>query len=138
MPTVRRLKGPVNGRVLKAERTSPRLRGYTSEWDRYSTHYRRRHPFCAECFRVGRLTYEDVLVDHKLPVSNGGPMFPGDDGVATLCRACHAGKTAMEEYARTTGQVDQIVLWCDEPERRPPGFENWNGTYAALMGARTR
>jgi hypothetical protein len=119
MPTVNRLKTPSPSRILKAERTSPRLRGYSSEWDRYSAHYRRRHPFCVECFRVGRLTYEGVLVHHKFPVADGGPMFPGDNGVMTVCQSHHGLMDALEEFARSTGQMDMIVFWCDNPESRP-------------------
>lgn len=93
---------------------------YTYAWTRFSLDYRRRHPFCAECYRLGRLTYVGVVVDHKFPVADGGEMFPGDEGVWTLCDSHHSGwKAMLEAYARETGQMDKIVMWCDEPETRP-------------------
>jgi 5-methylcytosine-specific restriction endonuclease McrA len=106
--------------------TPARPNRYTWRWRRFSEHYRRRFPFCAECFRRdNRLAYEGVLVDHKYPVADGGPMLPGDDGVMTLCVPCHGAKTAMETYARDTGQMDQIIRWCDDPASRPAPFRTW-------------
>lgn len=92
---------------------------YLSAWTRFSRDYRRRHPFCAECYRAGRLTYEGVLVDHKYPVADGGEMFPGEDGVWTLCTAHHGWKARLEAHARATGQMHLIVRWCDDPSVRP-------------------
>jgi hypothetical protein len=69
--------------------------------------------------------YEGVLVDHKFPVADGGPMLPGDQGVMTLCITCHGAKTAMETYARDTGQMDQIIRWCDDLAARPAPFKTW-------------
>jgi hypothetical protein len=61
-----------------------------------------------------------AVVDHKYPVSDGGPMMPGPDGVMPLCESHHSGtKAALEAYARRTGQMDQIVRWCDDPTVRP-------------------
>lgn len=132
MPTVRTLSRTApSAKTLAPERSSPRLRGYSSTWDRFSANYRRINPFCVECRRIsGRLVYEDVLVDHKYPVSDGGAMYPGSGGVWTLCRPHHGWKDALEEYARSTDQMDMIVFWCDNPESRPAGI----GTLQTLHG----
>lgn len=91
---------------------------YTSRWRRFARTYRADNPFCAICRESGRLTFA-ALVDHKYPVADGGPMFPGPEGVWSLCVSHHAWKAQLENYARRTGQVDQIVVWCDEPHARP-------------------
>jgi len=65
------------------------------------------------------LTFATV-VDHKFPVADGGEMFPGSAGLWGLCESHHSGwKAALEAYARRTGQLDQIVRWCDDPMSRP-------------------
>ncbi|GAB5375000.1 MAG: hypothetical protein AcusKO_14620 [Acuticoccus sp.] len=33
-------------------------------------------------------------VDHVRPISEGGDPFPGHDGLASYCAACHSAKTA--------------------------------------------
>ena len=52
-------------------------------------------------------------------------MLPGDHGVMTLCMTCHGIKTAMETYAQDTGQMDQVIRWCDDPASRPAPFKTW-------------
>jgi len=124
LPFIRRLRPQTPELTTRAGTARPNR--YSSRWRRFSEHYRRRFPFCAECFRRDkRLVYEGVLVDHKYPVADGGPMLPGDDGVMTLCVPCHGAKTAMETYARDTGQMDQLIQWCDDPAARPAPFKTW-------------
>lgn len=104
--------------VKPAPRTSPRERGYDAKWDRFSAAYRRKNPFCAECQRIGRLRFGDV-VDHKVPVADGGAVHCGEDGVWNLCASHHGWKGRLEAYARSSGLMSQIRMWCDEPETRP-------------------
>jgi 5-methylcytosine-specific restriction protein A len=42
---------------------------------------------------MGRLTLANT-VDHVTAISEGGPAFPGHDGLASYCPACHSAKTA--------------------------------------------
>lgn len=107
----RRVEGP--------RRASPRERGYDAKWDRRSAAYRRAHPFCENVTAHGDLVVFGEFVDHKFPVQDGGEVHCPDEGIWNLCRACHAWKTALEDYARRTGQMGEIVRWCDEPEARP-------------------
>jgi len=67
------------------------------------------------------MTFAD-LVDHKYPVQDGGDMFPGHRGLWSLCVPCHGVKSALEQLARSTGQMEQLVRWCDEPQVRPRVF----------------
>lgn len=50
-------------------------------------------PACRGCTEMGRLTRANT-VDHIVPISEGGPAFPGHDGLASYCPACHGAKTA--------------------------------------------
>lgn len=59
------------------------------------------------------------VVDHKYPVQDGGEVHCSDEGLWGLCDPCHGWKQRLEEFARTTGQLNKIVLWCDRPEERP-------------------
>jgi 5-methylcytosine-specific restriction endonuclease McrA len=63
-----------------------------------------------------------ALVDHKIPLTDGGELFPGPGGVWVLCVPCHGVKGALEQLARSTGQMEQLVRWCDEPKVRPRVF----------------
>ncbi|AOG01674.1 HNH endonuclease family protein [Blastomonas sp. RAC04] len=42
---------------------------------------------------MGRLTAANT-VDHVQAISDGGAPFPGHDGLASYCTACHSRKTA--------------------------------------------
>lgn len=106
--------------VIKSRRTSPRLRGYDSKWDRASERYRRKKPFCAWCEQEGRLEYA-ALVDHKIPIVDGGEMFdPANWWV--LCVKHHGTKAEMERAARQSGEIEKLPLWCDDPTARPARF----------------
>lgn len=120
MPTIFRSR-PRVGRTIKPDvdrRSSPRERGYDARWDRRAKEYRRRHPFCARCEEIDRQEFAAV-VDHKYPVQDGGLVHCDDAGLWSLCVACHGWKARLEAFARTTGQLDRIVEWCDLPEVRP-------------------
>lgn len=53
----------------------------------------RNEPLCRHCYAKGIIT-EAEEVDHILPLANGGT--DTDDNVQSLCRQCHAIKTAGE------------------------------------------
>ncbi len=72
------------------------------------------HPTCEACEQAGRLTIANT-VDHRVPISAGGPPFPAHDGLASLCASCHSIKTARGVEAgavRTTRKV-QPRKGCD-------------------------
>lgn len=101
-----------------APRTPYRERGYDARWDRRSKAFRREQPFCQRCEEVGR-TVLGTVVDHKMPVADGGAVHCPDAGLWTLCQACHGWKGELEAVARRTDQMHLIVLWCDDPSARP-------------------
>lgn len=82
--------------------------------------FRRKHPFCQRCAEdpAAPLVYCDV-VDHKMPVQDGGKVHCDDAGLWALCTSCHGWKLQLEAFARSTGQMHLIVEWCDHPDRRP-------------------
>ena len=65
----------------------------TAAWARLRAAHLAIEPECRGCKAQGRLTRANV-VDHVTPVSDGGPAFPGHDGLAAYCAPCHAAKTA--------------------------------------------
>lgn len=119
-PLLGRSPRPVREISRRQERTSPRLRGYDSRWDRLSAEFRRRHPFCAWCQQQGRDILGD-LVDHKIPVAEGGQIYHLAN-LWTLCTAHHGRKTEMEEYARRNEALHLLPIWCDSPDERPQRF----------------
>src|SRR5262245_61073840 len=49
-------------------------------------------PLCEPCKRRGRAVSATV-VDHIHAISDGGPAFPGLDGLMSMCAPCHNTKT---------------------------------------------
>src|SRR5690606_6697427 len=102
-------------------------RGYTSKWDRLSIAYRKRTPFCEECARQGYDTLAAVT-DHIIPVQDRPDLLLEWRNLQSLCdarglgRNCHSWKQRMENYARETGQIDRLPLWCEKVEERPSQF----------------
>jgi 5-methylcytosine-specific restriction protein A len=52
------------------------------------------YPFCEGCEAMGRKFVIANTVDHRVPISDGGPAFPSHDGLASYCAGCHSAKTA--------------------------------------------
>lgn len=65
----------------------------TATWQRLRTAHLSLFPFCIGCSERGVLTVANT-VDHVTAISEGGPAFPGHDGLASYCTACHGAKTA--------------------------------------------
>lgn len=65
----------------------------TARWQRLRKLHLSVEPMCRGCNGRGRLTLANT-VDHVRPISEGGPAFPGHDGLASYCPACHSAKTA--------------------------------------------
>jgi 5-methylcytosine-specific restriction enzyme A len=81
-------------------RGSAASRGYDARWRRVRELHMASEPLCRECAKVGR-TVAGELVDHIVPLSQGGSRLLGSN-LQTLCRACHARKTAAETAAGRT------------------------------------
>ena len=65
----------------------------TTAWRDLRLAHLSRFPTCEGCEAMGRLTRANT-VDHRVPISDGGPAFPGHDGLASYCGPCHGAKTA--------------------------------------------
>ena len=60
--------------------------------------YYKRNPLCVECSN-NNILKEEYCVDHIKPVSEGGEFYEWKN-LQTLCRSCHAKKTAREVNKR--------------------------------------
>ncbi len=120
-PLPSRIKPAAKVLDKRHERESPRARGYGSQWDRLSARIRRRQPFCRWCDQEGRLEFA-ALVDHKMPVADGGAFYD-EQNLWPICLAHHGRKAEMEQFARKTGQLHLLPLWCDSPDERPIRFK---------------
>ncbi|MBB6193363.1 5-methylcytosine-specific restriction protein A [Sphingobium wenxiniae] len=65
----------------------------TARWQRLRLAHLAIEPECRGCMERGELAPANT-VDHIHPISEGGPAFPGHDGLASYCPACHSAKTA--------------------------------------------
>lgn len=65
----------------------------TAQWKRLRRAHLSIEPMCRGCKAMGILQAANT-VDHVNPISEGGPAFPGHDGLASYCPSCHGAKTA--------------------------------------------
>ena len=67
---------------------------YDRRWQKVRAAYLARHPLCADCQIVGRLT-PATEVHHIIPINEGG----GDreENLLGLCKSCHSRRTAKGE-----------------------------------------
>lgn len=82
-----------------------RQRGYSVAWDKARKTWLVLHPLCAECEAAGRVV-AGYAVDHIQPHRGDQELFWNQANWQTLCRRCHAVKSAAE---RTTGGGSQVV-----------------------------
>lgn len=78
-------------------RESAAARGYDSQWRKVRDLHLASEPLCRMCAKEGRTTSGE-LVDHIQPLMLGGDRL-GTHNLQTLCRRCHALKTASENAA---------------------------------------
>lgn len=75
-----------------AARPSAAQRGYGRAWQRARGEWLAAHPECVACGSAAS------LVDHRVPLSAGGPDHPSN--FQSMCQPCHASKTKRESDAR--------------------------------------
>ncbi|WP_367278260.1 HNH endonuclease [uncultured Alsobacter sp.] len=102
-------------------RGSRHERGYDARWTRLRDRFLRENPLCAECLRCNRDQVADV-VDHIQPVRDFPDKRLLKSNLQALCVACHAGKTAMEQYAREIDLLDELPIWVADISARPLRF----------------
>lgn len=92
-------------RQAKADvtRGTAQERGYDYPWAVFSRRWRKQYPICgmradgvihvehSRCAQDGKFTQVDLVVDHILPMADGGEKFELAN-LQTLCRACNTAK----------------------------------------------
>ena len=66
----------------------------STAWKRLRKAHLAAYPWCEGCKAMGKPYVLANTVDHVHPISDGGPAFPGHDGLRSYCAACHSAKTA--------------------------------------------
>lgn len=77
-------------------------RQYGRPWARRRAAWLQAHPLCIHCHQAGRVQAA-AEVDHVIPLADGGA--DDDSNMQSLCRDCHAAKTAAEAAARAKGRA---------------------------------
>lgn len=91
------------------EDATPRTRGRA--WMEIRARWLRANPLCCVCEAEGKITVADE-VDHIVPLSVGGR--DDESNYQSLCKPCHAVKTAGEAARRSTN-VQHHPEWLPEP-----------------------
>ncbi len=76
------------------QRGGARMRGYDARWERVRMMHLRAEPLCRRCASLGYTT-PAMLVDHILPIADGGAVLD-EDNLQSLCIRCHGIKTAED------------------------------------------
>jgi len=93
---------PPAARAADHERGNSAQRGYDRQWRKTRALWLAQHPLCVECEQRGQYT-PATLIDHIRPVqSRDDPLFFDTDNFQSLCRACHARKTAADRASGLT------------------------------------
>lgn len=66
----------------------------TGAWKKLRTVHLAAYPWCEGHKAMGQPYVIANTVDHRVPMSDGGPAFPGHDGLTSYCPGCHSAKTA--------------------------------------------
>ncbi len=74
------------------------MRGYDSRWDKVRRMHLQAEPLCRRCATLGRTT-PAVMVDHILPIADGGAVLD-EDNLQSLCIRCHGIKTSGDLLKR--------------------------------------
>ena len=83
----------------------------TAQWQRLRKVKLSASPLCEDCRPIGRMV-QASHVDHVHAISDGGPPFPGLDGLRALCLSCHSAKTARGPEAGAI-RSDKPRRGCD-------------------------
>lgn len=102
----------------------------TVRWQRLRRAHLDQFPLCIACHEAGTIR-EANTVDHRVAISDGGPAFPGHDGLHSYCTSCHSKKTARGPEA---GAVRASRHGCDEHGNPLDPAHPWNGGTGRLPG----
>ena len=105
---------PRHSREYDLRRGSPKERGYTAAWSKFSRVWRRKYPLCgmradgemhaehSRCVQQGLLTPAEC-VDHILSMANGGAQFD-EKNLQSLCGRCNSAKRVTVDGAFGRGR----------------------------------
>lgn len=69
----------------------------TNEWWRARAAFLLENPYCAECYKRGRVAIAATVVDHVVPHKGDTRLFWDRRNWQGLCSRCHGRKTASED-----------------------------------------
>jgi len=84
----------------------------TAEWQALRQYHISREPLCRICAADGKVV-QGVEVDHITPIRDGGARRD-DSNLQTLCRSCHAKKTAFETASRAKSNLADMKSSQDD------------------------
>lgn len=109
----------IGGKAPVEERGSASSQGYDAAWNKLSVAFRRRKPFCRFCEQDGFEARPADVVDHVVPIADGGARLKWEN-LQGLCHGHHNGlKRRLEDHARRTDQVHRLPDWCADKANRP-------------------
>lgn len=85
--------------AVRPRRASAAARGYDRRWAAIADRELAAEPFCATCGRT--FPRRDLVRDHIIPHRGNRVLFDDPDNRQTLCRWCHAVKSAGEGSGRS-------------------------------------
>jgi len=77
---------------------------YSGLWRRVRNRYMRENPLCVECKKKGGYVVVAKIVDHIIPINEGGEAL-AIDNLQSLCQMHHNQKTARER-----GQAIYVIV----------------------------
>lgn len=95
-PTLRTMATGMRAVEHSRPDATPRERG--RRWMRRRARWLAEHPLCERCEERERVTAAEE-VDHRIPLWAGGA--DDESNFSSLCRDCHAAKTAAEAAERS-------------------------------------
>jgi 5-methylcytosine-specific restriction protein A len=107
----------------------------TRHWKRLRSAHLAFFPLCEGCEREGRLTSANT-VDHRVPISAGGPALPDHAGLASYCASCHSAKTARGVEAGAVHST-KPRKGCDVSGRPTDPRHPWNAGKSLRADGRT-
>ncbi|WP_087652376.1 HNH endonuclease signature motif containing protein [Acetobacter pasteurianus] len=83
-------KVPTSGQDRRKEyyrrKAVERSAKYDNQWANFSKNYRKSHPFCVECLKLGIHNTSHLQVDHIIPLEKRPDLKYEDTNLQVLCR----------------------------------------------------
>ena len=99
---------------FKGKQTVRRNKLYGYRWDKLARIFKRQHPACVQCGRIGTKKYPNC-VDHIIPHRNNLELFWDQGTWQTLCKSCHGRKCVTERKDWKHVTVDGEIVSGPNP-----------------------